>query len=133
MPCASAGNANEEGTLILSIPYTVNPIGSKPCQKAISLIFQLDTKEMESRDRKFRGRCQGPGAFPESRLVTSVSTESSSHLPSDMYNLAAFDLCGCQQYPALKRDLPALSCEFQRILQPKEHGQHHGNRNSKVV
>jgi CspA family cold shock protein len=40
-----------------------------------------------------------------------------------MYNLAAFDLCGCQQYPALKRDLPALSCEFRRILQhKKEHG-----------
>ena len=40
-----------------------------------------------------------------------------------MYNLGAFDLCGRQQYPALQRDLPALSCEFRRILQhKKEHG-----------
>jgi CspA family cold shock protein len=38
-----------------------------------------------------------------------------------MYNLSAFDLCGCQQYPASKRDLPAPSSEFQRILQQKEH------------
>jgi len=37
-----------------------------------------------------------------------------------MYNLDAFDLCGRQQYPALKRDLPAL-CEFQRYLNTKEH------------
>jgi cold shock protein len=35
-----------------------------------------------------------------------------------MYNLGAFDLCGRQQYPALKRVLPAL-CEFQRTLQHK--------------
>jgi len=33
------------------------------------------------------------------------------------YTLAAFDLGGCKQYPALQRDLPALSSEFQRTLQ----------------
>jgi cold shock protein len=37
-----------------------------------------------------------------------------------MYNLGAFDLCGRQQYPALKRDLPAL-CEFQRYFNKKGH------------
>jgi CspA family cold shock protein len=37
------------------------------------------------------------------------------------YNLIAFDLCDCKQYPALQRDLPALSNKFQRIFQQKEH------------
>jgi hypothetical protein len=26
----------------------------------------------------------------------------------------------CQQYPALKRDLPALSCEFQRYFNKRD-------------
>jgi hypothetical protein len=47
----------------------------------------------------------------EPRQITSVSTENSSHLPLNMYNLGAFDLCGCQQYPALQRDLPySVTC-----------------------
>jgi CspA family cold shock protein len=46
--------------------------------------------------------------FLEIRLITG-------------YNMSAFDLCGCMQYPALQRDLPALSNKFQRIFQQKEH------------
>ena len=34
-----------------------------------------------------------------------------------MYNIFAFDFAVAQQYPALKRDLPALSCEIQRTFQ----------------
>ena len=82
----------------------------------MGLIFQLDT----------RGRRVKTGNFWERAREICTQTdyfckpESSSHLPANMYNLIAFDLCGREQYPALKRDLPALSCEFQRILQQKE-------------
>ncbi len=40
------------------------------------------------------------GAKP--RRITSVSIESSSHLHLNMYNLSAFDLCGCSAVPCSK-------------------------------
>jgi hypothetical protein len=51
--------------------------------------------------------------------ITRVSAESTGPLPSNMYNLGAFDLAVVSSNPALPRDLPALSCEFQRITQHK--------------
>jgi len=53
--------------------------------------------------------------------ITRVSIETYGDLSANMYNLGAFDLCGRQRYPALKRDLSALSSELQRIPQQKEH------------
>ena len=44
--------------------------------------------------------------------------------PEICHNFAAFDLCGCKQYPALQRDLPALSAKFSAYFNTKEHKQH---------
>jgi cold shock protein len=38
-----------------------------------------------------------------------------------MYNFITFELCGCQQYPALQRDLPAPSQSSGAHFNPKEH------------
>jgi len=40
------------------------------------------------------------------------------------HNFGAFDLCGCKQYPALQRDLPALSAKLSAHFNTKEHKQH---------
>ncbi|MGO9862149.1 MAG: hypothetical protein ACLPLR_00945 [Terriglobales bacterium] len=61
--------------------------------KLLALIFQLDKKNWERKPGIF-GRVPGksvPGP------ITFVSAKSSSHLPVNMYNLIAFDLCGREQ------------------------------------
>ena len=98
--------------------------GQASCQRAIGLIFQPDTKERRAETGDFRKGVREMCTWTVPERITSVSTESSSHLAPNMYNLGAFDLCGRQQYPALQcdlpeRDLPALCCEFRRILQHK--------------
>src|SRR5271157_3344590 len=80
---------------------------------AMGLIFS----SIQKNGRPNRGAFEKMPARHEAMCSTSVSAESSSHLPRNMYNLDAFDLCSRQQYPALQRDLSALSCEFRRTFQ----------------
>ena len=79
--------------------------------------------------------CETPfGSGVQVAIVTGVSPKILwKSTPKIGYNIEAFDLCGCKQYPALQRACLHYPASSSAYFNTKGTQYHHGKRNSKVV